>query len=1091
MPEQPRPAGAVFLSYASQDAEAAKRICDTLRAAGVEVWFDQSELTGGDAWDAKIRGQISSCGLFVPVISVNTQARLEGYFRIEWKLAAQRTHAMAEAKAFLLPIVIDGTRDPDAHVPAEFRAVQWTRLPGGETPEKFCARVRALLSGDVGRDHRIPPPSPTAGSGDPAPQNNPRPAWVRYAWTGVGLAFALVYALRPLWQPARPTGPNPAKVTVAASPADELVAKARALIDDDPLVVRESYKSAVELCERATQLSPDDGEAWATLARANHRLATEYREDTEKRRAALRSQTERAIRLAPDSIEAGLAMAGYELSFEDNVAAARARLLRLVERAPTDRRLLRMLVSLEEDRGQDVREARRWTERANALPGGDAGTLLSLAWVHWGRNEFPQVREAVGKSLAIQPMTESCQLRLMLFNQSGDFEGARRFLREIPAAILREDRTAVIGYEVQLFSGDYEGALRTITAVPREFLEEGLFFASRGYLAGQALLLAGKPNAAKVEFGAALKALDERLLESPRNNRIAYQRAMVLARLGETAQAEKQFVVARELGPDDWMDSDTCVLLGRFDEALTNYARLIDRAKSRWPGHLRYLKYDPLLQPLRDTARGREIIARGNLWLAEMLRPGASDAPVAVPLPDDKSVAVLAFANLSDDKANEYFSDGISEELLNVLAKVPGLKVSARTSAFYFKGKEVPIPEIAQKLGVAYVVEGSVRKQGDKVRITAQLIKAADGFHVWSDTFTRDLKDIFAVQDEIAGLIAKNLELKMGITVARPTIDLESYEEYLAGRAAAAKASMADLREAVTHFERALAAEPKFTAAWVQLANAHTRLGRWGGTPTLQAWAAARAAIDQARALEPDSPDMLLVLGWILRTAEWDWRGAEQAFRRTLRLQPNQPDALTGAAVLLFNIGQKDEAFRLGLQATQLDPLNAATQIDLSLMFYFNGNWAEAEQSARRALRLAASGASYHAILAWSLIAQRRYAEAEAEIARDSSEIERATASGLLAIARGQGAAARESLAQLETLARIDADAADLQQSIAWISAGLGENDRAFAALEKARASRDPSLTWIGSSQALRPLRSDPRWPAFLRKIGLADDQLK
>src|SRR5882757_1211969 len=125
---------AVFLSYASQDAEAAKRICDALRAAGVEVWFDQSELRGGDAWDALIRKRIKECALFVPVISAATQARLEGYFRLEWKLAAQRTHTMAEAKPFLLPVVIDATHDGDAHVPEEFRAVQWTRLPAGGTP---------------------------------------------------------------------------------------------------------------------------------------------------------------------------------------------------------------------------------------------------------------------------------------------------------------------------------------------------------------------------------------------------------------------------------------------------------------------------------------------------------------------------------------------------------------------------------------------------------------------------------------------------------------------------------------------------------------------------------------------------------------------------------------------------------------------------------------------------------------------------------------------------------------------------------------------------------------------------------------------
>ena len=141
----------VFLSYASQDAEAAKRIADALRAAGVEVWFDQSELRGGDAWDAKIRKQIAECALFVPLISANTQARHEGYFRLEWKLAAQRTHMMSGAKAFLLPVVTDATGDADAHVPAEFRAVQWTKLPGGETPPGFCERVKNLLDGE-GRD---------------------------------------------------------------------------------------------------------------------------------------------------------------------------------------------------------------------------------------------------------------------------------------------------------------------------------------------------------------------------------------------------------------------------------------------------------------------------------------------------------------------------------------------------------------------------------------------------------------------------------------------------------------------------------------------------------------------------------------------------------------------------------------------------------------------------------------------------------------------------------------------------------------------------------------------------------------------------
>ncbi|MEO5960374.1 MAG: TIR domain-containing protein [Opitutaceae bacterium] len=344
---------AVFLSYASQDAEAARRICEALRGADVEVWFDQSELVGGDAWDAKIRRQINECALFVPVISASTQARLEGYFRLEWKLAAQRTHTMAEEKTFLLPVVIDATRDAEVKVPAEFKAVQWTRLPAGETTAAFVARVKTLLGGStVGGALRPDNSSAPAESGPKAPPTTiHRTRWMVPAILGLAALVALGF-----WQPWK-TNPPP-----APSPISQL--------------------------------------------------------------------------------------------------------------------------------------------------------------------------------------------------------------------------------------------------------------------------------------------------------------------------------------------------------------------------------------------------------------PSPAMAPAAA------SVAVLAFANMSADKDTEYFSDGVSEELLNVLAKLSGLKVSARTSAFFYKGKQVPIKQVAQELGVAYVVEGSVRKSGDRVRITAQLIKADDGFQVWSQPFDRELKYIFAVQDEIAGLIAKSLSLKLGLAPA-------------------------------------------------------------------------------------------------------------------------------------------------------------------------------------------------------------------------------------------------------------------------------------------------------------------------------------
>jgi Flp pilus assembly protein TadD len=200
---------------------------------------------------------------------------------------------------------------------------------------------------------------------------------------------------------------------------------------------------------------------------------------------------------------------------------------------------------------------------------------------------------------------------------------------------------------------------------------------------------------------------------------------------------------------------------------------------------------------------------------------------------------------------------------------------------------------------------------------------------------------------------------------------------------------------------------------------------------------------------------------------------------------------MAGAAVLLFNIGQTDEAYRLGQQAAQLDPLNAATHIDLSLMFYMNKNWIAAERSARRALELAPGGSSYRGILSWSLIAQGRLEEAEVEIGRETHDIERTNAYGLLAIARGQNDKARARAEQMEEVARSNPDVADLQMSIAWISSLIGDKDRAFTALDRARTTRDPSLAWLRNSFYLQALESDPRWEKLLHQVGLADEQLK
>ena len=1086
------PGKAVFLSYASQDVEAAKRIADALRAAGVEVWFDQSELRGGDAWDAKLRRQIKECALFVPIITPNTNARAEGYFRLEWKLAVDRSHLMADDAHFLFPIVVGDVADATARVPDKFRDVQWTRLRLDETPAELGTRVAKLLSGGAPEDRG----QRSADRGGRSP-SKAQPTWLRYAWAGVGIVFAVIYAVRPLWQSARHPEPKPAAVAPATPPAPQsearqLIARARAMSLDKYDSTVEDFASAESLIKKALELDPNDAEIWAFSSLLNFSFGSRGFDHAPSRVAAARSQAERALSLNPDSLEGLFALARWQRDNEDP-AVAEASFKKILAREPNHVGALSGLAWIY-DQTDRVDESAAFYERVAALPDGNAALARYTEFLlFFHRARFEEADRCIRQSIASQPSANSLAgLANLLLTWKGDVDGAARVLASMPTTARSLPRTIWTTALVQLCQRAPADALSTLDRFSDDYIQDNFFAGPKSYWTGRAHALAGRKEAARLAWEAGLDVVNARLKNAAQNRELHLMRGELLALLGQIDEAVREAHTVAELargaGERYWFWSPVVIYaaLGRADDALPLLEKLRTAGPVEtivgWPLTPALLRLDPLWDKLRDDPRFQALLKESTAAAA----PPAGAAKV-----DDKSVTVLAFANLSDDKANEYFSDGISEELLNVLAKIPGLKVSARTSAFYFKGKQVPMAEIAQQLGVAYVVEGSVRKQGDKVRITAQLIKAADGFHVWSDTFTRDLKDIFAVQDEIAGLIAKNLEVKMGMTAARPTIDVEAYQEYLAGRALFAKASNGDLRAAVGHFEKAVAIEPKFTAAWVQLASAHTRLGRWGGTPTLQAWQAARAAIDRARAQEPDSPEVLLALGWILRTADWDWRDAERAFRRALGLQPNQPDVLAGAAVLLFNVGKTDEAFRLGRRAVQLDPLNAGTQIDLSIMFYLNGNPVEAEQAARRALQLAPGGASYHAILAWSLIAQGRFAEAETEIALDPDVVEQPTARGLLAIARGEGAEARRMIAQLEDLARVQPDAADLQQSIAWIAAMLGDKEKAFASLDKARASRDPSMSWLRNSKYLQPLESDPRWPALVREVGLADDQLK
>ncbi len=640
----------VFLSYASQDAAAAGRIFAALREARIEAWFDQGELTGGEAWDASIREQIRTCSLFLPIISSATQARREGYFRREWKMAAERTHDMADGTPFLVPIVIDGTTDPEALVPQEFRAVQWTFMPGGEVPPAFASLVLKLLD------------------------RKADPEWGTY-------------------RPAGATGPRPVRARL--------------------------------------------------------------------------------------------------------VAAACA-----------------------------------------------AACLSALA-----------------------------------------------------------------------------------------------------------------------------------------------------------------------------------------------------------------------------------------LWLT--LRFGSHAAGSAAP--DSNSVAVLAFADLSPERDAGYFSDGISEELINSLAKIPGLKVCARTSSFFFKGKDVPLSSIAQALGVSYLIEGSVLKIGTRVRITAELVKAADGYSEAVGPFEREVQDLFSVQNEIAASIAKSLSLRLGVAPDAAPINPKAVELYLAGRHSWNRRTPAGYDEAEPLFVRALDIEPNFARAdaaladvWLLREETALVIGRYDQRSST-AMERVLKKIREAVAMDPDSSEAHASLG-VANWMRWNFPEAERELRVALALNPNNAYAHHALGRVLLSDGWIDESIsELGIAST-LDPLSARILDNEAWALCWAGRYSEALRASARAVVLQSDSGQALTVNAFALVKLGRVKEALAEVKPLLNRNDTSSDDPIRILAR---AGAPSDPATL--LPRVEQGAMGTAKIAGYLC--LGRREDALASIDA-----QSLLVWDWASTFFDPLfdqiRQDPRYLRAVDQVG-------
>jgi adenylate cyclase len=664
---------AVFLSYASQDTEAARRICQALNGGGIEVWFDKSELRGGDVWDQQIRQKIRDCALFMPIISANTASRHEGYFRLEWDLADQRSHKIARNRPFIIPVCLDATPDTGADVPESFARVQWTRLPAGETPPAFTRRIADLLS-----------PVEAASQ---APQNSGNSA----------------LPLAPAARPARP-------------------------------------------------------------------------------------------------------------------------------------KLLAVLFAL-------------------------------------------------------------------------------------------------------------------------------------------ALLLMG--------------------------------------------------------------------------------------------GYIALEKLVP---------------AKPELSASKLLPPPVPAAPAAAIAITTKSIAVLPFIDMSEKKDQEYFSDGLSEELIDLLVKTQGLEVIARTSSFYFKGKQATIGEIAKTLNVANVLEGSVRKAGTNIRVTAQLIRASDGVHIWSETYDRDLKDVFKVQDDIAQGVVDKLKLTLlSAENSEParTVNPEAHNLYLQGRFFLDRDTREDLAKASEYFKRALALDPKYAAAWAGIGEVIDRQVANGYVTLAEGMIRAREAATKALELDPKIGEAYAILG-LSHAMAHEWSQAEAILAKGRKADPTDPTLLMISGVIARTVRGEEPAIEMFRQLLARDPLRLLARRYLARTLAFANRLAEAETEIRQVIEANPQQPGAHYDLGRILLAKGEIAPAVAAFEAEPDVYWRSFGVPLGAKAQNRTADAQAALAvQLRKPAGAEFQ---LGETYAY----LGDADQAFKWLDAA-VDRDLGFVWLRNDPLLEGLTGDPRYQSLLRKVNLTN----
>ena len=459
--------------------------------------------------------------------------------------------------------------------------------------------------------------------------------------------------------------------------------------------------------------------------------------------------------------------------------------------------------------------------------------------------------------------------------------------------------------------------------------------------------------------------------------------------------------------------------------------------------------------------------------------------------PRIQSLVVLPLENLSNDPEQEYFADGMTDQLITNLAQISALKVISRTSAMRYKGTKKSLPEIARELHVDAVVEGAVMWVGGRVRISAQLIEAPTDYHLWAASYERDLRDVLSMQEEVTRAIASEIRVNLSaqeqarLASTRP-IDPEAYRLYLKGRYYWNKRSLEGFQKAIEYFQLAAAKDPTYALAYVGLADTYTYFSFFDVVPPREAMPKAKAAASRALEIDDSLGEAHVSLGYVSYMYDWDWPAAGKHFEQALTLNPAYSRAHTFYPFYLSSLGRSEEALAVAKRSLDLDPASPAVNHSLAVQFYFARQFDQAIEQAHKTLELDPNFAISYELLGEVYVSRGMYREGLSELEKYSALSRgRAMSLALLGYAHARLGERSQALRMLEQLEAAPKERYTPAFSFAVVYAGLGEKDQAFAWLEKAYGERTSRLGYLKVEPLWDPLRPDPRFADLVRRMGL------